>query len=253
MEGAFFPSIFFKYVTKDSAILVVRPCSLLTGEESLHGFSAIPDEIRSIVTDVSFDTSTNPSYISFTYDVLTNFSMNRKDSRIILNRGLTVDNESKNGYGVRCKNDSSLFESVDNKQMVRNLCASSKKHHMDLFLTFTCNPKKHFGVKCIKLWFDSGDWKFNYPGFFQLTDFEQDEICRAVEQSSGGLILRNWMETRTLFLQYILISKSSCFKSVADIFARDEYQKDVGNLPHIHAMIRLNWDEINTDDHMSFI
>ena len=126
--------------------------------------------------------------------------------------------------------------------MVRNLCASSKKHPMGLFLTFTRNEKKHFGVKCIKLWVDSGDWKFNYPGFFRLTDLEQDEICRAVEQSSGGLILINWMETRALFLQYILKSKSSCFKSVADIFARDEYQQDKGNLSHIHAIIRLNWD-----------
>ena len=86
-----------------------------------------------------------------------------------------------------------------------------------------------------------------------MTDFEQDEICRAVEQSSGGLILRNWMETRALFLQYILKSKSSCVKSIADMFARDEYRQDKGNLSHIHAMIRLNWDEINTDDRMPFI
>ena len=38
MEGALFPSIFYKSVTEDSAILGVRPCSLLTGEESSHGF-----------------------------------------------------------------------------------------------------------------------------------------------------------------------------------------------------------------------
>ena len=37
------------------------------------------------------------------------------------------------------------------------------------------------------------------------------------------------------------------------MFARDEYQQDKGNLSRIHAMIRLNWDEINTDDRMSFI
>ena len=36
-------------------------------------------------------------------------------------------------------------------------------------------------------------------------------------------------------------------KSAGDMFARDEYQKDAGNLPHIHAMININWDGLNEE------
>ena len=31
------------------------------------------------------------------------------------------------------------------------------------------------------------------------------------------------------------------------MFARDEYQKDAGNLLHIHAMININWDGLNEE------
>ena len=253
MDGALFPSIFYKSVDKDGSIVGVRPCSLLTGEESLHGFTPVPDEVKSRLTSVSVATSTNPTYISYSYDMLTNLAMNRQDGRIILNRGLTLDERSKSGFGVRCKNDSSLFESVDNKQMVRNLCSSSEKHPMDLFLTFTCNQKEHFGVKCIRNWIDSGDWKQHYNEYRFLSDSEQDEVNKAIHRSSASLILRNWMETRALFLQYLLKSESSCFQSVSDIFARDEYQYFVGNLPHIHLMLRLNRDKIQSENFLSFI
>ena len=36
-------------------------------------------------------------------------------------------------------------------------------------------------------------------------------------------------------------------KSAGDMFARDEYQKDAGNLPHIHAMITINWGGLNEE------
>ena len=81
--------------------------------------------------------------------------MKRQDNKIVLNRGLTVDSEAKCAHDTGCKNDSSLFESVDNKQMVRNVCFSSEKYPMNLFLTFTCNQKEHFGVEYMKLWVDN--------------------------------------------------------------------------------------------------
>lgn len=57
------------------------------------------------------------------YDILVNLTLNREDSRIILNHGLmTSTNET--GFQVRIHNDYLLSDSVDNKQTVRNLCAS---------------------------------------------------------------------------------------------------------------------------------
>ena len=142
-----FPSIFYAMAENDNAILGAIPSSLFTGDQSFYGFATMHDHIHTRLTNALSATSTNPTYASYCYDKLTNLSLNHQDSRIVLNRGLTVDSNTTSGMGVRCKNDSSLFEAVDSKQMVRNLCASQKYHKMDLFLTFTCNQKKHFGLK----------------------------------------------------------------------------------------------------------
>ena len=246
-EGMMFPSIFYAMAENDNAILGAIPSSLFTGDQSFYGFATMHDHIHTRLTNALSATSTNPTYASYCYDKLTNLSLNHQDSRIVLNRGLTVDSNTTSGMGVRCKNDSSLFEAVDSKQMVRNLCASQKYHKMDLFLTFTCNQKKHFGIKKIRNWIDSGDWKQHFPRYIEYTIDGQKEINTAIEQSAASLLLRNWMETKILFIKYLLHSKSSCLKSVSNIFARDEYQKDAGNLPHIHAMISIDWKELNQE------
>ena len=50
------------------------------------------------------------------------------------------------------------------------------------------------------------------------------------------------MEARQLLLQFIYKSFYSPFCCCKNIFARDEYQNSVGNLPHIHALIAINRD-----------
>ena len=44
------------------------------------------------------------------------------------------------------------------------------------------------------------------------------------------------------FIEYLCTSKDSPFYPVEAIFSRDEYQADVGNLPHIHMMISMKSD-----------
>ena len=102
-------------MTEDGYILGSIPSSLLNGEYSTHGFASVDDIICSRLTSPSFSTSTNPTYISFSYDILSNLTLNNQDTRIGLNRGLTVDDNIGNNLGVRCKGDTSLFESVDLK------------------------------------------------------------------------------------------------------------------------------------------
>ena len=36
------------------------------------------------------------------------------------------------------------------------------------------------------------------------------------------------------------------------MFARDEYQKDAGNLPHMHDIICINWDDLD-EEQRSFV
>lgn len=72
---------------------------------------------------------------------MTNSAVTHSDTRIALNRGLHYNDSELDGLSVRGKNDSSLLESIDSNQMVRNLTAAQKYYMMDYFVTFTCNQK----------------------------------------------------------------------------------------------------------------
>jgi predicted GIY-YIG superfamily endonuclease len=197
-------------------------------------------------------TSTDPRYLAFTFDMLTNLSATHFDTRVCLNRGLTSSSDELGGLGVRGQNDSGLLESFDSNEVVKNLCASQSYHFMDMFLTFTCNQKKHFGVKCVKQWIDSTEWQAFYPGFDSLPSFEQQEVRDAIIQASAGLLLRNWQEVSTLFVDYLRKSPSSPYRRVNSIFVRYEYQKDAGNLSHIHLILEISW-KLLSDEEKEFV
>ena len=57
-----------------------------------------------------------------------------------------------------------------------------------------------------------------------------------ITQAAAPLLLRNWMETRILFLEHLYDSPSSPYAPVDAMWTRDEYQDSVGNLPHIHLI-----------------
>ncbi len=63
------------------------PSGLLV-KSDCHGFSSMKSHFRCRLQISSSSTSTNPSYISFMYDILVNLTLNHEDARIILNRGL---------------------------------------------------------------------------------------------------------------------------------------------------------------------
>ena len=114
-------------------------------------------------------TSKNPTHASYCYYKLTNLSLNHEDTCIVLNRILTVDPKSHNGIWVICKDYSSLFEPINSKQMVSNLCASPKHHKIGLFLTFTWNQAERLGLKEIWNWVDYKIWNKFYPMYLNWT------------------------------------------------------------------------------------
>ena len=137
-----FTSIFWK-MTEDFAILGAIPSSFLTEKINSFRFASIPHHIRNHLTMQSSSCSTNPNYIAFSYDTSTNTSVNHSDTRMVLHKELTVVEDELGGLEVRQKNDSALLGSVDSKQVVCSLCASQKYHHLDFFITLTCNQKKN--------------------------------------------------------------------------------------------------------------
>lgn len=137
------------------------------------------------------NTSSDFHYTSFCYDKLSNLAANYKDTRIIIRRGLTVD-EKTGDLGLRGSGDSLMLESFHSKAMIRNLCASQEYHRMTYFLTLTCNMKKHFGTKVIKEWIDNNEWRKNIANFHYLNLVDQQEYIDAINQASSGLLLTIW-------------------------------------------------------------
>ena len=131
-EGVLFPSIHWSMACDMCSILGCIPAPLLTDEVKSMKFASIHSHIRSRLTNTCCATSTDPRYIAHCYDILTNLTANHEDTRLILNRGLMVDH-STGEIGLRGKGDTALLESVDNKQMVRNLCFSQKYFPWDHF------------------------------------------------------------------------------------------------------------------------
>lgn len=66
---------------------------------------------------------------------MANLAASQTDTRLIINRGLAVGNDSKGNLEVRGSGvDSSLLGSVDSKQMVKNLYTSQKNINWSYFL-----------------------------------------------------------------------------------------------------------------------
>ena len=229
VEGMLFPSIFWSMVPGSGAILGSIPSGLLTTNTS-HGFASMKSHARCRLTLPGTCTSTNPSYVAFVYDILTNLTLNREDSRIILNRGL-MESTGETGLKVRSREDTLLSDSVDSKQTVRNLCSSQKYHKMDFFLTFTCNQSEHFGMAPIKKWLDSGLWKNNFPCFDTLSLWEQEEITKGMNQSAAGILLRTWMEVRKMFIAYLSISEDSPYHPSDAIFLETNINLTLATFP----------------------
>ena len=201
-EGILFPSIHWKSASDNCAVVGAIPSSLLNANITKEGFASVQQHIRSRLTAPFCATSSDPRYISHCYDLMTNLAASQSDTRLIINRGITVGNDSNGNLQVRGSKDSSLLGSVDSKQMVKNLCTSQKFLSWSYFLTYTANQDRHFGLKPIKKWLKHKGWSELYSGYNDMISSDQEEINNAVVQASSGIILRVWEEVSKIFLDF---------------------------------------------------
>ena len=82
--------------------------------------------------------------------MLTKISSNHKDTQLIMNHGLMLDDDKLEILAVRRKVYYDLLESVDDKQMVRKVFTSQNYALRGHFLTYTCNRKTNFGTSTTK-------------------------------------------------------------------------------------------------------
>ena len=60
----------------------------------------------------------------------------------------------------------------------------------DIYINHSRTP----GVQFLHNWKRSGEWKSHFPYFHDMSEVEQNEYVRALEEGAGPQILRNWVE-----------------------------------------------------------
>ena len=242
-EAMLFPSSFPFDNGYDGSILGATPSAFLSQKKNRanHNIAAIEDHNRIFLKSARYQ---DFRLQAFKFDCNCNANLAGKDTRLIVNRGL-VESGTKTGMSLRNKDDTFFSDSIDNRSVVNSLTAAQKYHPSNFFLTLTCNTRLHFGLRHITEWLDRDEFLCYYPGINKLNEVDKDEIRDGLRDAAGTLIQRNWLKVRAVLMKYITESPEKPLGKIGAAFWRDEYQEDQGNLPHVHALFRV---EFNEDD-----
>ena len=244
-----FGRIFYSNATDDKyAVLGALPTWVYGPKRHTNGFTSVLDTTRSRITASGSITSTDPHYQRFGFDIMGNIMLSKGDSRQIMQRGFSIE-DSDIGLCARGGSDPSggLTEMVDSQKMVRGLAASQKFIKYELFITVTPNQRKTPGLSHITAHKRSLKWTKHFPDFHRLPLHEQNELIWAMEEASGLVILRQWLECRRFFLKYMMEKVSFLGCKGKALFHRDEYQTNKGNPPHGHLTMALDTSNISGD------
>jgi hypothetical protein len=100
------------------------------------------------------------------------------------------------GLKLHREGEDFLSDSIDNRLMLHNLCASQKDKEYSLFLTLSCNQLLHPGISHIKRYIDNDKCGKNYSGFDELHYTQQNEVRHGFREGASTLLLRNWMDDK---------------------------------------------------------
>ena len=237
-EAMLFPSIFWKDDDSEGSLLGAIPCGALAHSATLKkaGIADLVAQIRSRITNPSLATSTDPRYLCYAFDVIVNLGCRHEDTRVVLHRGI-VGTES--GIALREDNTSHFnVDSVDSRPTVNKLAAAVAEKQATYFFTHTPNASDHFGLAPLRKWLCS-DEALVYNGADLSDPGSRDEVRNALKQSASVVLLRNWIETAIIYMDYISESQEYPLGEVEHIWWRFEFQDAVGNLPHVHALLWL--------------
>ena len=125
--------------------------------------------------------------------------------------------------------DSVVFNSVNSERNVLELGQAMKTKTPNLFVTFTVNMKKHFGIAPL---FNAIEAKF--PD-------KSSEQYKAACQLYMPIMLQMWNETINKFVDYLLISRGNIIK----FGAGQSFKTQLLIFPHYHILIWLA-DHLNS-------
>ena len=75
---------------KEGSLVGAIPETLLSENTYRFGFASIPQHIWSSLTTSGYQTSTNDRYICWYYDSMTNLATNKRDTLMVVNKGITA-------------------------------------------------------------------------------------------------------------------------------------------------------------------
>ena len=133
---------------------------------------------------------------------------------------MTSLNTAAGGLNLHCKDDSNIFHSIGSRQIVKNVCASQEYFQWNIFLTLNFNMRTIFCTKLICEFIDYNKWTMYLTNWNTYSFFQQQEIKRALFQTSSSLFLRVWEEVSAIFIDYISNSLSSIFLKMLEVFSR---------------------------------
>jgi len=246
-EACVFPGQFWTDagVQSGGTIPGALPCSFLCNDTQMaaQGMASIGDHMRCRLSNTSLLSSTDPRYICYAFDSMVNLGLRGEDSRVILSRGFA----NKQGRdGIKGDKDSHRrfdTDTTDSRPTVHRLAAAVGQEQARYFYTHTCNQKSHFGISRVKNWIDSEEYLsllLTAHGKEEHDEGARREFRQAGIASAAVVLLRNWMETAEIYMNYIANSPEQPLGKVRKIWWRHEYQDGVGNLSHIHALIWLD-------------
>lgn len=157
-EAMLMPSIFWRD-TADGSLVGALPAAVMASkaECKVFGIASMQEHIQSQLTNPSLRCSTDPHYIFYAYDCVANINLRGEDTRIILNHGF-VESQGKGGLKVNCSGEFNT-DAVDSHLVVNRLAAAMGEKNFTYFFTQMVNQSGFFGIKPMKEWIDSEEFK----------------------------------------------------------------------------------------------
>ena len=255
LQAFVFPKHFWAAMRSDRySILGCLPISCYRGSlPHPDGFCSLTERGRNLLTHASSSTATDDKHTGYTYDIFTNIASIGHDSREIERSDFAPKSDTRSGLGLGDRDESTLVESMDTGKEMMNLAAASQKHEMDLFLTWTCNQSKHPGIRQLYNWKAGEQWLDMITDSTHMSDLEINDVRKSMDMAYSHVLSRTWLEVRELWVEFILRSTTTKVGPVQLGFFRDEYQGESGNLSHIHAIVKLDRQRMESKEFREFV
>lgn len=236
-EGCLFPDTFF-YNNRDGDVLGAIPAPLLTDEGtlSMFGIATMRDHIKNRMHNPALLCSTDPRYHFFCFDELVNLGLRCSDSRVVLHRGMS-DQQDQQGVAFRHRDGTEELygDKEETYSNVYKLSFAAGEYPADTFWTQTCNATSCHGLKVQRGWTTSNLAVRELSDKYGVSDIEARDYLR---DSATQSACRIWKCFNDLWTKYLLFSPEKPLGTTQWHLGRDEFQPTKGNLSHTHHMHR---------------